>query len=488
MKDYISQHTGSRIDDAVDKIPSANPNSDSVIVINQTGSNSAYKPLSGLLQKTVIDSALSSESTNPVENKVVTLAINNKISKPLNTGLDGQFLYNAGTYTAWKTIPRGQQGDSAYDIWVKNGHAGTEQDFLGSLKGSTGAAGVAGESGSNGSNGAQGAKGSRGAQGARGSQGAKGDPGEAGPEGPPGIAGEEGPKGADGAKGDTGIQGPPGADGDDGADGAEGPKGEDGKDGEMGPEGPEGDPGDQGDQGGPGDQGDQGAEGIQGSRGATGSPGIAFGNGTFVETGSIGIIPDKIDFELTNGNIISLKLESSIWDGWVTDSNYSFPSDYGKKPANIYSWVELREKTGIIEWAGEVIWDGITYYGNLAYVSLVKRELPNINNESNITLLVTSATQVIGSPGGGGTSGVFAKHSDDHFGIERVIIPNSVRVMGTYTFRNYTGKICYAGSVSSFTALRGASHLGWADNCSAPVVECLDGNYSITSSDRNIYE
>lgn len=487
MKDYISQHTGSRIDDAIDKIPSANPNSDSVIVINQTGSNSTYKPLSGLLQKTVIDSALSSESTNPVENKVVTLAINNKISKPLNTGLDGQFLYNAGTYTVWKTIPRGQQGDSAYDIWVKNGHTGTEQDFLGSLKGSTGVAGIAGESGSNGSNGEQGAKGSRGAQGARGSQGEKGDPGEAGPEGPPGIAGEEGPKGADGAKGDTGMQGPPGIDGDDGADGAEGPKGEDGKDGEIGPEGPEGDPGDQGDQGDPGDQGDQGAEGIQGSPGIPGSPGLVFGDGTFVETGSIGTIPDKIDFELTNGNIIGLKLESSVWDGWVTDSNYLFPSDYGEKPANIYSWGELRA-VNVIEWATSVKWGEIIYYGNLAAVRLKKSELPNIKNENNITLLVTSATQAIGNAGGGGTNGVFAKYSDDNFGIKRVIIPNSVRVMGTYTFRNYTGEICYAGSVSSFTALRGASNLGWADNCSATLVKCLDGNYSITSLDRNIYE
>lgn len=218
MKDYISQHTGSRIDDAVDKIPSANPNSDSVIVINQTGSNSTYKPLSGLLQKTVIDSALSSESTNPVENKVVTLAINNKISKPLNTGLDGQFLYNADTYTVWKTIPRGSQGKSAYEIWEDNGHSGSQQDFLTSLIG---------------------------------------PPGPQGDRGQPGNAGEKGPTGLQGPPGKNGTNGAPGAKGDTGPTGIQGPPGEDGVSikGPTGPQGPQGEPGDPGPSGEPGESG-----------------------------------------------------------------------------------------------------------------------------------------------------------------------------------------------------------------------------------------
>ncbi len=218
MKDYISQHTGSRIDDAVDKIPSANPNSDSVIVINQTGSNSTYKPLSGLLQKTVIDSALSSESTNPVENKVVTLAINNKIPKPLNTGLDGQFLYNAGTYTVWKTIPRGSQGKSAYEIWEDNGHSGSQQDFLTSLIG---------------------------------------PPGPQGDRGQPGNAGEKGPTGLQGPPGKNGANGAPGAKGDTGPTGIQGPPGEDGVSikGPTGPQGPQGEPGDPGPSGEPGESG-----------------------------------------------------------------------------------------------------------------------------------------------------------------------------------------------------------------------------------------
>ena len=218
MKDYISQYTGSRIDDAVDKIPSANPNSDSVIVVNQTGSNSTYKPLSGLLQKTVIDSALSSESTNPVENKVVTLAINNKISKPLNTGLDGQFLYNAGTYTAWKTIPRGSQGKSAYEIWEDNGHSGSQQDFLTSLIGPPGP------------------------QGDRGQPGNAGEKGPTGPSGPPGKNGTSGAPGAKGDTGPTGIQGPPGEDG----VSIKGPTGPQGPQGEPGSPGPSGEPGESG--------------------------------------------------------------------------------------------------------------------------------------------------------------------------------------------------------------------------------------------------
>lgn len=218
MKNYISQHTGSRIDDAIDKIPSANPNSDSVIVINQTGSNSTYKPLSGLLQKTVIDSALSSESTNPVENKVVTLAINNKISKPLNTGLDGQFLYNAGTYTVWKTIPRGSQGKSAYEIWEDNGHSGSQQDFLTSLIG---------------------------------------PPGPQGDQGQPGNAGEKGPTGLQGPPGKNGTNGAPGAKGDTGPTGIQGPPGEDGVSikGPTGPQGPQGEPGGPGPSGEPGESG-----------------------------------------------------------------------------------------------------------------------------------------------------------------------------------------------------------------------------------------
>lgn len=218
MKDYISQHAGSRIDDAVDKIPQTNPDSDSVIIINQTGFNSTYKPLSGLLQKTIIDEALSSKSTNPVENKVATLAINNKISKPLNTGLNGQFLYNTGTYTVWKTVSRGSQGESAYEIWENNGHSGSQQNFLNSLIGPPGPQGDQGQPGNVGGKGPTGFQGPAGKNGTNGAPGAKGDTGPTGIQGPPGNDGVsiKGPTGPTGPTGDPGEQGPPGEPGESG--------------------------------------------------------------------------------------------------------------------------------------------------------------------------------------------------------------------------------------------------------------------------------
>ena len=111
----------------------------------------------------------------------------------------------------------GKDGKSAYQIWLDNGHSGTEQDFLLSLKGKTGD------------------------QGPRGLQGQKGDPGPAGHDGSQGIQGNPGQNGKDGKsayqiwldnghsgteqdfllslKGKTGEQGPAGSNGTNGQDG-----------------------------------------------------------------------------------------------------------------------------------------------------------------------------------------------------------------------------------------------------------------------------
>lgn len=59
-------------------------------------------------------------------------------------------------------------GLSAYEVWLNNGHAGTEADFLESLRGETGATGP---------------------------QGPQGEPGAVGPTGPQGERGPEGPQG-----------------------------------------------------------------------------------------------------------------------------------------------------------------------------------------------------------------------------------------------------------------------------------------------------
>ena len=79
----------------------------------------------------------------------------------------------------------GNEGNSAYEVWLELGHTGSEEDFINWLKGE---------------------KGDKGDQGIQGEQGEKGDKGDQG------VQGEQGEKGD---KGDQGIQG---ADGKDGAD------------------------------------------------------------------------------------------------------------------------------------------------------------------------------------------------------------------------------------------------------------------------------
>ncbi len=95
----------------------------------------------------------------------------------------------------------GTDGKSAYDIWLENGHSGSESDFLDWLKGE---------------------KGDTGAQGATGPQGATGA------TGPQGVQGEKGQDGDDGADGQDGKDGKDGKDGQNGADGKDGVNGQDG--------------------------------------------------------------------------------------------------------------------------------------------------------------------------------------------------------------------------------------------------------------------
>ncbi|HPL70834.1 MAG TPA: spore surface glycoprotein BclB, partial [Rectinema sp.] len=70
---------------------------------------------------------------------------------------------------------RGPRGESAYDIWIRKGHTGSEQDFLNWLR--------------------------EGPQGATGLTGATGPVGATGPQGPRGATGPGGPPGATGATG-----------------------------------------------------------------------------------------------------------------------------------------------------------------------------------------------------------------------------------------------------------------------------------------------
>ena len=193
---------------------------------------------------------------------------------------------------------------TAYEIAVKKGFEGTEQEWLESLKGETGAGfEIAGEyptlealeqavpdpvqgpaykvgngdsaliyawsdsqqkwvtvdvRGPEGPQGPQGPQGQPGPQGIRGETGPQGPEGPTGPAGPQGIQGEIGPQGI---QGPTGSQGPKG---DTGPAGPQGPQGEPGPQGEIGPQGPQGERGEKGDTGEAGPKGETGRDGADG--------------------------------------------------------------------------------------------------------------------------------------------------------------------------------------------------------------------------------
>ena len=136
----------------------------------------------------------------------------------------------------------GADGKSAYEIWLDNGHTGTQADFLEWLKGEDGKNGITPEIaiGSNGNWYINGEDSGIKAQGPAGEDGIDGDPGkdgtdgQQGPQGEQGIQGEQGPQGE---KGEQGEQGPQGEQGVQGEQGIQGPQGDKGEQGEQGPQG-----------------------------------------------------------------------------------------------------------------------------------------------------------------------------------------------------------------------------------------------------------
>lgn len=106
------------------------------------------------------------------------------------------------------TLPT--NGESAYQIALKTGFEGTEEEWLASLKGEKGDRGEKGEQGEIGLTGPQG---EQGAKGEKGDKGDKGDRGEQGLQGIQGPAGPQGEQGIQGIQGNTGSQGPKGNDG-----------------------------------------------------------------------------------------------------------------------------------------------------------------------------------------------------------------------------------------------------------------------------------
>ena len=191
---YDSRHTGNRIDEAIAKIPkTANPVVPSLIVVNSSGENSTYKPVSEIIPDVVVDEDLSDTSRNPVQNMAITKALSEKLTAPNTGDISGLYLSKSGEGTVWSHLPVGETGKSAYDIWIDNGNYGSELVFSQWIIGPQGPQGPQGEKGPQGE---RGDKGEQGLPGVNGKDATINIPGDQGPPGPPGV--------------DSTIQGPPG--------------------------------------------------------------------------------------------------------------------------------------------------------------------------------------------------------------------------------------------------------------------------------------
>lgn len=186
-------------------------------------------------------------------------------------------------------------GESAYQVAVRTGFQGTEQQWLDSLRGPQGDQGPRGEQGLQGIQGERGDLGPTGPQGQQGPQGPQGEPGIQGPQGLKGDKGDRGQsayefasgagfvgtqadwlnslRGDPGERGPAGETGPSGPQGDVGPQGPAGPQGVQGPQGIAGAQGPAGAQGERGEQGPTGPQGPKGEPGLQGPAGVQGDTG-----------------------------------------------------------------------------------------------------------------------------------------------------------------------------------------------------------------------
>lgn len=126
------------------------------------------------------------------------------------SAIDGKQAEGGGADKPGPPGPKGDDGLSAYQVWLEAGNKGTEADFLASLKGAkgdTGTPGAKGDTGAKGDQGIQGAKGDAGTPGAKGDTGADGKQGIQGEKGQTGAPGVQGDKGDKDEKGDTGPAG-----------------------------------------------------------------------------------------------------------------------------------------------------------------------------------------------------------------------------------------------------------------------------------------
>ncbi len=107
----------------------------------------------------------------------------------LNPKLEKALYELQAALRAAEAIAGGARGESAYELALRHGFEGSEEEWLASLQGPEGAPGDAGEAGE---------------AGPKGEPGQKGDQGEPGPKGEPGETGPKGDQGETGPKGERG--------------------------------------------------------------------------------------------------------------------------------------------------------------------------------------------------------------------------------------------------------------------------------------------
>ena len=318
-------------------------------------------------------------------------------------------------------IPIAKIGKSAYEIALKYGFEGTEEEWIASLKGE------------------QGIQGEQGPKGDKGDTGEQGIQGEQGPEGPQGIQGEQGPKGDKGDTGEQGIQGEQGPKGD------KGDTGEQGIQGEQGPKGDKGDPGEQGEQGPKGDKGDTGEQGEQGPKGDKGDTGrgistIKYESGYLIITYT-DQTEDRIPFSVNQNKVII----AWIVNGETISEEY----DYGTIP----QFKGTTDKPATAQYTYEFIgWDNeiVPATENATYTAQYKETV----NSYTVTWVV---------------DGQVNKTESIEYGNTPSYTPTKANTAEyTYTFSGWdkevvavTGDVTYTGT---FSAVKNSYNITWKVN------------------------
>ena len=247
-----------------------------------------------------------------------------------------------------ETGETGPSGESAYEIWLSQGHSGTEQDFLDSLVGPTGPTGSTGE---------------------------KGDTGNTGPTGPTGSTGEKGdtgntgPTGSTGEKGDTGDTGPSGDSAyqiwlDQGNTGSE----QDFLDSLVGPTGPTGSTGEKGDTGNTGPTGSTGEKGDPGE--FIPGEGLQFVDSDgqdVLEVDSLPLVAGKGVKISVNANNVVASLDETV----LFSSDSSVSTFTTSEPIENFEYLKVivEAANGVKAMATVVMTDGYTNYLSLSYIS-----------------------------------------------------------------------------------------------------------------------